>query len=88
MEKENMVRCPNDLKLTIKKDNGEFLIDEECCTAVSIILKNSGELATSFFGAHNPEVVEIMEKSIKMYFKAIKKTLKEEDKWHGEEIPK
>ena len=74
--KENMFKTPNDLKVTVTKSNGEVVIDEECCTMVSIILKNSGDIAASFFGAHNPEVVRVLEKSLKGYFKGIKKELK------------
>ena len=79
-KKEPVFKCPNDLKINITKSNGEVIIDEECCTAVSVILKNSGELATSFFGAHNPEMVKVIEKATKMYFKAIKKALRKDFK--------
>ena len=74
--KENMFKTANDLKVTVTKSNGEVVIDEECCTMVSIILKNTGDIAASFFGAHNPEVVRVLEKSLKGYFKGIKKELK------------
>ena len=73
---ENMFKTPNDLKVTVAKSNGEVVIDEECCTMVSIILKNTGDIAASFFGAHNPEVVRVLEKSLKEYFKGIKKELR------------
>ena len=63
--KENMFKTANDLKVTVTKSNGEVVIDEECCTMVSIILKNTGDIAASFFGAHNPEVVRVLEKSLK-----------------------
>lgn len=74
---ETLFKCPNDLKINITKTNGEVVIDEECCTTVSIVLKNSGELATSFLGAHNPEIVKVLERATKLYFKSIRKTLKE-----------
>ena len=73
---EKMFKTANDLKVTVAKSNGEVVIDEECCTMVSIILKNTGDIAASFFGAHNPEVVRVLEKSLKGYFKGIKKELK------------
>jgi hypothetical protein len=75
-KQEKMFKTPNDLKVVVTKSNGEVVIDEECCTMVSIILKNSGDIAASFFGAHNPEVVKVLEKSLKGYFKGIKKELK------------
>lgn len=93
--KENMFKTPNDLKINVTKSNGEVVIDEECCTMVSIILKNTGDIAASFFGAHNPEVIRVLEKSLKGYFKGIKKELKknyyenteEEIKVLSEDIP-
>lgn len=85
-KQEPIFKCANDLKMSITKVGGEVVIDEECCTAVSVILKNTGELATSFFGAHNPEVVKILEKTLKIYFKNIKKTLRENYKEADEEI--
>lgn len=93
-EKKEVFKCPNDFKVTMSKHNGEVMLDEECCTAVSIILKNTGELATSFFGAHNKDVIRILEKTLKVYFKSIKKTLKTEESMEkeikvvGGEIPK
>ena len=92
---EKLFKTPNDLKVNVTKSNGEVVIDEECCTMVSIILKNSGDIAASFFGAHNPDVVRVLEKSLKGYFKGIKKELRknyydsseEEIKIIGESIP-
>ena len=77
-EKQPLFKCGNDLKINVAKFNGEVVFDEECCTIVGVIMKNTGEIATSFFGAHNPEVIKVLEKSLKMYFKSIKKTLKSE----------
>jgi hypothetical protein len=77
-EKQPLFKCGNDMKINVSKFNGEVVFDEECCTIVGVIMKNTGEIATSFFGAHNPEVIKVLEKSLKMYFKSIKKTLKSE----------
>lgn len=79
-EKENLFKCPNDLNVTITKDNGEVIFNENCCTNVSILVKNDGQIATSFLGAHSPEMVKVLDKTLKKYFKALKKTLKEEYK--------
>ena len=84
--KEPIFKCPNDIKITMSKFTGEVMLDEECCTTVSVIMKNTGEIATSFFGAHNPEVIKVLEKTIKMYFKSIKKTLKSEFRKQEDEI--
>lgn len=77
---ENIFKCPNELRVSIKKDNGEMVIDEDCCTNLSILVKNTGEIATSFLGAHSPELIKILDKTLKKYFKILKKTLKEEYK--------
>ena len=66
----------NDLRLTIKADEKEILLDEVCCTSVNIILKNDGQIMTSFLGAHNPEIIKNLERTLKLYFKGIKKALK------------
>lgn len=65
----------NDLRLTIKAEEKEILVDEVCCTSINIILKNDDQIMTSFLGAHNPEIVKNLEKAMKIYFKGIKKTL-------------
>ena len=77
---QTLFKCGNDLKITVSKFTGESVLDEECCTVVGVILKNTGEIATSFLGAHNPEVIKVLEKTLKVYFKSIKKTLKNEFK--------
>lgn len=77
---ENVFKCPNDLRVSIKKDKGEVVLDEECCTNLSILVKNTGEMATSFLGAHSPELVRVLEKTLKKYFKSLKKALKEDYK--------
>ena len=66
----------NDLRLAVTGENDEFLVDERCCTCINIILKNDGQIMTSFLGAHNPEIVKTLEKAQKAYFKELKKTLK------------
>ena len=75
-----LLPCANDLRLSVKKYTGEYVIDEDCCTALTLILKNDGSIATSFMGTHNVLIVKTLEKSLKQYFKAIKKTLKAEQK--------
>lgn len=79
-------KCSNDLRLTLKKGNGEYVIDEDCCTAISLLVKNTGEIATNFSGAHSPNLVKILEKSLKRYLKDLKKTLKKEYKIANDEL--
>jgi len=87
MEKEEKIlfKCANDLNVKVTKCNGEVILEEDCCTSVSIILKNSGEIATSFHGSHNPQLVKVLERTLKNYFKSIKKTLKQEYKQNTED---
>ena len=66
----------NDLRLVVTGEKEEYLVDEKCCTCINIILKNDGQIMTSFLGAHNPEIVKTLEKAQKAYFKELKKTLK------------
>lgn len=79
-------KCPNDLRLTLKKSNGEYVIDEDCCTTISLMVKNTGEIATNFSGAHSPNLVRILDKSLKRYLKELKKTLKKEYKIANDEL--
>ena len=66
----------NELKLKVSGAKDQVLVDEECCTCINILLKNDGQVMTSFLGAHNPEIIRLLEKAQKLYFKEIKKTLK------------
>lgn len=75
---EKLIKCANDLKVNVTKLNGEILMQEDCCTMIQLVLKNTGEMATSFFGAHNPQVLKVLEKAMKGYFKTMKRTLKKE----------
>ncbi len=70
----------NDIKVHITDTKGESLLTEDCCTCINILLKNNGELATSFLGSHNPYIVDLLEKAQKAYFKQLKKTLLKEYK--------
>ena len=85
-ENKTIFKTPNDMTVKVSKFNGEVVLEEECCTCVSIILKNSGDMATSFLGSHNPQLVKVLEKTLKQYFKSIKKELKKEYKNTEEEI--
>lgn len=73
---EEKFNTPNDLNLKVTGVNNQELINEDCCTCINIILQNDGNIQTSFLGAHNPQIINCLEKAMKMYFKGIKKTLK------------
>ena len=64
-------------ELNIKVTNvKETLIDETCCTALTICLNNDGDVFTSFVGAYNPEIIKMLGKVQKRYFKNLIKKLK------------
>jgi hypothetical protein len=75
-KKSNVFKCPNDLNVTVKKDNGETVVNEDCCTSIVVLLKNSGDIATSFLGLHNKSIIKCLDRATKKYFKILKKTLK------------
>ena len=68
----------NDIRVIIKSKKDGVFFDQECCTCINIILNNDGEVATSFLGVHNEYLIKQLEKVQKSYFKALKKTLKQE----------
>ncbi|MBE5735640.1 MAG: hypothetical protein E7361_04275 [Clostridiales bacterium] len=68
----------NDLRVVISSKEDGVLFDQICCTCINIILNDDGEIATSFMGVHNENILKQLTKAQKAYFKAIKKTLKEE----------
>lgn len=75
---DKIFKCPNHMNVTIKKDGGELVLDESCCTAMVILLKNDGNMANSFYGYHNEKIIKLMNKVQKKYFKSLKKRLKTE----------
>ncbi len=66
----------NDLNIVVIKDNKDLLINEDCCTCINIMLKNDGQILTSFLGSHNPYIIKQLEQAQKYYFKELKKALK------------
>ena len=75
-ENETIIKSANDLKVTITKLNGERVVDEDCCTSIVLMLKNNGQIGTSFLGAHNPEILKALKKAVNQYLRVLKKQLK------------
>ncbi|MBO7218683.1 MAG: hypothetical protein J6V40_01755 [Clostridia bacterium] len=77
--KEKLFDTDNHLKVEIidKKTKNKY-VEQECCTCINILLTNDGEIATSFLGVHNTEIVNLLEKAQKLYFKKIKKEFKKQ----------
>ena len=68
----------NDLRVVISSKEDGVVFDQICCTCINIILNDDGEIATSFMGVHNENIIKQLEKAMKAYYKAIKKTLRDE----------
>lgn len=79
-EEKETLGVENDVRVIIKSKTDGVLFDQDCCTTINIILNNDAQIATSFLGIHNESIIKSMERAIKIYFKALKKTLKEERK--------
>ena len=78
--KEQVIPVNNDIRVIIKSKEDGVLFDQDCCTVINIILNNYNEIATSFLGIHSEAIIKQLWKAQKAYFKALKKTLKEERK--------
>lgn len=81
-----LFKCPNDMYLSIRKDSGEMIIDESCCTILSVMVKNTGEINTNFSGSHNPDLVRVLSKAMKKYLRELKRKLKADYKVAREEL--
>ena len=75
-KKEPIFKTPNDIHTIVTIDDKETVLDETGCTTLSIILKNTGDIATSFLGAHSPEIINLLAKASKRYLKVLKKQVK------------
>lgn len=65
----------NELDLKISNQE-KTLVEESCCTAITIALNNNGDVFTSFVGAYNPDIIKLLKKVQKTYFKGLVKKLK------------
>lgn len=65
----------NELNIKIT-NNDKTLVDENCCTAITISLNNDGNVFTSFVGAYNPEIIKLLQKVQRRYYRNLIKKLK------------
>ena len=65
----------NELNIKIT-NNDKTLVDENCCTAITISLNNEGNVFTSFVGAYNPEIINLLQKVQRRYYRNLIKKLK------------
>jgi len=66
----------NELNIKITNNNS-VLVDENCCTAITISLNNEGNVFTSFVGAYNPDIIKLLKKVQHKYYRNLIKKLKE-----------
>ena len=81
IKKEKIFDTDNHLSVVVEdtKTKNKY-ISQECCTCINILLTNDGDIATSFLGVHNDEIIKILERAQKLYFKKIKKEFRAKDK--------
>ena len=65
----------NDLNIKITITD-KTLVDENCCTAITISLNNEGNVFTSFVGAYNPEIIKLLQRVQRRYYRNLIKKLK------------
>ena len=65
----------NELNIKIT-NNDKTLVDENCCTAITISLNNDGNVFTSFVGAYNPEIIKLLQKVQRRYYRNLINKLK------------
>lgn len=68
-------KAHNELNIKIT-NNDKTLVDENCCTAITISLNNEGNVFTSFVGAYNPEIIKLLQKVQRRYYRNLIKKLK------------
>ncbi len=77
---EQKFNALNELNIKISNTSSkEVLVDETCCTAITICLNNQGDCLTSFVGAYNPEIIKLLQKVQKTYYKNLIKKLKQKN---------
>ena len=79
VEKPRVFDTDNHLNVVVSdvKSKNQY-ISQECCTCINVLLTNDGEIATSFLGVHSDEIISILEKAQKLYFKKLKKKFRED----------
>jgi len=87
-ENQPIIKSANDIKIEVTKSNGEKVICEDCCTGLILMLKNTGEIGSSFLGAHNPALIKLLYKTMKKYFRTLKKQLKTAPSMDAVEVKK
>ena len=86
---EQKFKTINELNIKITNTSTkENLVDENCCTAITVCLNNNGDCFSSFVGAYNPEIVKLLRKVQKTYYRNLMKKLKQNNKEAAESVGK
>ncbi len=71
------IETENELNFKVtNKTNNQTLIDENCCTLLTISLTNSGDIFTTFLGAYNEDILKMLKHTQKQYYKSLIKKLR------------
>lgn len=71
------IETENELNYKVtNQTTNQTLIDENCCTLLTISLTNSGDVFTTFLGAYNEEILKLLKRTQKQYYKNLIKKLK------------
>lgn len=71
------IETENELNFKVtNKTSKQTLIDENCCTLLTISLTNSGDVFTTFLGAYNEDILKLLKRTQKQYYKNLVKKLK------------
>ncbi len=74
----------NELNFKVTNTNNkQTLIDENCCTLLTISLTNSGDIFTTFLGAYNEDILKLLKHTQKQYYKNLIKKLRSSETLTG-----
>ena len=70
----------DELNITVKKNGNIEYLNEDCLMAMTFLLKADGEIGCSYFGVQSDEIVDLLGRVQKKYFKKIKQEFKQTKK--------
>ena len=78
--KKDEKQIKEELNICVKKNGKIEYLNEDCMTAMTFLVKADGEIACSYFGVQSDEIVDLLGKVQKKYFKKIKQEFKQTKK--------
>lgn len=71
------IETENELNFKVTNTtSNQTLIDENCCTLLTVSLTNSGDIFTTFLGAYNEDILKMLKHTQKQYYKSLIKKLR------------